>query len=89
MKADHPRRLKTVLDQIYDKTGVGFIFIIDEWDCVFRFTKEHAQTQKAYLDFLRGIFKGSAYVDLAYMTGILPIKNMATIQHLISLMNIL
>lgn len=74
MKADHPRRLKIVLDQIYDKTGEGFIFIIDEWDCVFRFTKEHAQTQKAYLDFLRGIFKGSAYVDLAYMTGILPIK---------------
>ncbi|MDE6830067.1 MAG: AAA family ATPase, partial [Lachnospiraceae bacterium] len=30
--------------------------------------------QKDYLDFLRGLFKGQNYVDLAYMTGILPIK---------------
>lgn len=30
----------------------GFIFIIDEWDCIFRETPEDKQAQKAYLDFL-------------------------------------
>lgn len=67
-------RLKVVLDQIFNQAGSGFIFIIDEWDCVFRIAKERKDIQKEYLDFLRGLFKGSDYVELAYMTGILPIK---------------
>ena len=67
-------RLKSVLDEIYGQTGQGFVFIIDEWDCVFRMAKKREEMQKAYLDFLRGLFKGAEYVDLAYMTGILPIK---------------
>lgn len=66
--------LPGVLEQIYAHTGNGFIFIIDEWDCVFRLAKEDKEIQKKYLDFLRGLFKGSEYVELAYMTGILPIK---------------
>lgn len=66
--------LPGVLEQIYGHTGEKFIFIIDEWDCVFRFAKERKEIQKAYLDFLRGLFKGAGYVELAYMTGILPIK---------------
>lgn len=66
--------LPGVLEQIYANTGEGFIFIIDEWDCVFRLAKEDIGIQKKYLDFLRGLFKGSGYVELAYMTGILPIK---------------
>lgn len=67
-------RLKNVLDQIYLQTGQKFIFIIDEWDCVFRMAKTQEDIQKSYLDFLRGLFKGAEYVELAYMTGILPIK---------------
>lgn len=66
--------LPGVLEQIYARTGEGFVFIIDEWDCVFRLAKENTEIQKKYLDFLRGLFKGSEYVELAYMTGILPIK---------------
>lgn len=66
--------LPGVLGQIYAQTKSGFIFIIDEWDCVFRFAKKREDVQKAYLDFLRGLFKGAEYVELAYMTGILPIK---------------
>lgn len=66
--------LPGALRQIYAKTQKGFIFIIDEWDCVFRFAKDRQDVQKAYLDFLRGLFKGMEYVELAYMTGILPIK---------------
>ncbi len=66
--------LPGVLEQIYNLTGKGFIFIIDEWDCVFRIAKDQKEVQKEYLDFLRGLFKGQDYVELAYMTGILPIK---------------
>ena len=66
--------LPGVLGQIYAHTKEGFIFIIDEWDCVFRFAKERQEIQKGYLDFLRGLFKGAEYVELAYMTGILPVK---------------
>lgn len=66
--------LPDVLEQIYAQTGKGFIFIIDEWDCVFRIARNRQDIQKQYLDFLRGLFKGQDYVDLAYMTGILPIK---------------
>lgn len=67
-------RLKAALDQIFVQTGRGFVFIIDEWDCVFRIAQNRKEAQKEYLDFLRGLFKGSEYVELAYMTGILPIK---------------
>lgn len=67
-------RLRTVLDEIYGERGEGFVFIIDEWDCLFRMAKERKKVQKEYLDFLRGLFKGAEYVELAYMTGILPIK---------------
>lgn len=71
---DGNSRLKDVLDQLFDQTKRGFVFIIDEWDCVFRMAKDRKDVQKEYLDFLRGLFKGSEYVELAYMTGILPIK---------------
>lgn len=67
-------RLKDALDQIFIQTKKGFVFIIDEWDCVFRMAKNREDIQKDYLDFLRGLFKGAEYVELAYMTGILPIK---------------
>ena len=66
--------LAGVLNQIHAGTGQGFVFVIDEWDCVFRMARERKKVQKEYLDFLRGLFKGAAYVELAYMTGILPIK---------------
>lgn len=71
---DSGSRLKTALDQIFLQSGTGFVFIIDEWDCVFRIAKNRKETQKEYLDFLRGLFKGADYADLVYMTGILPIK---------------
>ena len=60
-----PYGLPDVLEQIYSNTGKGFIFIIDEWDCVFRLAKNRKEKQEEYLDFLRGLFKGAEYVDLA------------------------
>ena len=66
--------LQGVLKQLFIRKGISFIFVIDEWDCVFRLAKKRKEVQKKYLDFLRGLFKGTDYVELAYMTGILPIK---------------
>ncbi len=66
--------LMSVLEDIFSAKHIPFIFIIDEWDCVFRELKDDKETQKKYLDFLRDILKNKSYLALAYMTGILPIK---------------
>lgn len=58
----------------YDRTRVPFVFVIDEWDCVFRMRGVGAQGQECYFDWLRLVLKDKPYVGLAYMTGILPIK---------------
>ncbi len=76
----HPEEpeLVVALENIAEKAKKEFIFIIDEWDCIFRETQDDATAQKSYLDFLRDLFKGQTYVKLAYMTGILPIKKYGT-----------
>ena len=52
--------------------------IIDEWDCIFREYKNNKEAQEKYLDFLRDILKDKRYIQLVYMTGILPIKKYGT-----------
>lgn len=69
-----PDDLISSLLDIYTETSDSFIFIIDEWDCIFREYKTDADAQKLYLDFIRRLLKDQSYVSLAYMTGILPIK---------------
>ena len=71
-----PRRktLVKVLEQAFVQYKIPFVFIIDEWDCIFRVHKSDAASQKDYLDFLRNLLKDKSYIALAYMTGILPIK---------------
>ena len=66
--------LVSVLAEIFDEYKVPFIFIIDEWDCVFREHKDNETAQRDYLIFLRDLLKNQSYVALTYMTGILPIK---------------
>ena len=65
--------IRSLMD-IYKAVNVPFVFIIDEWDCIFRENREDRNAQKIYLDFLRKLLKDKRYVALAYMTGILPIK---------------
>ena len=74
LKNVQEQHLAPLLEMIYRKNRIGYVFIIDEWDCIFREEKENKKAQKEYLDFLRDLFKGQTYVRLAYMTGILPIK---------------
>jgi hypothetical protein len=70
-----------MLFEITKITGNKFIFIIDEWDALFREAKDDAEIQKEYIQFLRGMFKGSRTdetIAAAYITGILPIKKYGT-----------
>ena len=62
-----------ILTQVYEKTGEGFIFIIDEWDYIFNNSLFSENDRKSFLEFLRDLLKDKAYVELAYMTGVLPI----------------
>lgn len=66
------------LMDVFAATNIAFIFIIDEWDCIFREYKHDIDSQRLYLDFLRNLLKDQPYVALAYMTGILPIKKYGT-----------
>ena len=44
--------LSLSLEDIYVSTKDQFIFIIDEWDCIFREYAQNQEDQKQYLDFL-------------------------------------
>lgn len=70
--------LSEVLNEIYAYTHQSFIFVIDEWDCIFREFKNKKEDQVKYLDYLRLLLKEQPYVELCYMTGILPIKKYGT-----------
>lgn len=66
------------MKDIYAAYRQPFVFIIDEWDCIFREYKQDKTAQEQYLDFLRDLLKDKVYISLAYMTGILPIKKYGT-----------
>ncbi len=71
VNGDH---LMTWFEEVYNKTGVPFVFVIDEWDCVIRERANDKDGQEKYLEFLCDLLKGRKYVALCYMTGILPVK---------------
>jgi hypothetical protein len=73
--------LYEVLADVADRTGNKFIFIIDEWDALFREAKNDTEIQKEYIYMLRALFKSSLtdkMIEAAYITGILPIKKYGT-----------
>ena len=49
------------------------MFIMDEWDTVFHMPFISQKERQEYLLFLKNLLKDQVYVELAYMTGILPI----------------
>ena len=66
--------LEKALATIFNQTRIPFVFIIDEWDCVFRVFKSDTEGQSRYLGFLRNLLKEQPYVALNYATGIFPVK---------------
>lgn len=65
------------VSDILSVTEDKFIFIIDEWGYIFshELFREH---QGDFLEYLRDLFKDRPYVELVYMTGVLPIKQYST-----------
>ena len=75
------RSLPEALSRINTATGKKFVIIIDEWDVLIRDAAANIKAQNDYINLLRGIFKGTEttkYIQLAYLTGILPIKKEIT-----------
>jgi len=75
--SQEPGSLSDALSRVKDQTGQKFVVIIDEWDAIIRDDAITETVQDEYLNFLRGMFKGvepTKYIQLAYLTGILPIK---------------
>ena len=78
---EETKSLPEALSQINALTGKKFIVIIDEWDVLIRDEAANTKAQEDYINFLRGMFKGTEptkYIQLAYLTGILPIKKEKT-----------
>lgn len=79
-----PREVRSLpdgLSRVKEKTGQKFVIIIDEWDVLIRDEDANESIQEEYINFLRGMFKGTEptkYIQLAYLTGILPIKKEKT-----------
>ena len=68
--------LKTLLAITQDLNS-KFIFIMDEWDLVYREYRDNDVLQKKFIKLLKNLFKSDGCKDcfaLAYLTGILPIK---------------
>ena len=74
-------RLVNALIKVHETTGTKFVFVIDEWDAVFRYYPDDDDLQKDWIHFLRDLFKQEDIDDavaLVYMTGILPVKKYKT-----------
>ena len=79
--SEEENNLPSALARIHEDTGDQFVIIIDEWDAIFREDKLDLKAQEAYIDLLRGLFKDAGskkFLELAYITGILPIKKYGT-----------
>lgn len=73
--------LPEALSLINAATKRKFVIVIDEWDVLIRDEGANQKIQEEYINFLRGMFKGTMptrYMALAYLTGILPIKKIQT-----------
>ena len=69
--------LLKVLLAITHELNTKFIFIMDEWDLVYREYRNDEFLQHKFIKLLKNLFKsdgGKACFALAYLTGILPIK---------------
>ena len=77
IQIDRSRDVNIIINDIYEKTDIPFVIIIDEWDCIVRNHSDRPDLVHEYLQFLHSLFKSEEskrYLALAYITGILPIK---------------
>lgn len=73
LKLDGQKGIWDSLTDIFEQKKQRFIFVFDEWDAVFHMPFITREDQEQYLLFLKSLLKSKIYVELVYMTGILPI----------------
>ena len=78
---DSQDTLRKCFNELNSKLNERYIFLIDEWDVIFREEEYNTKLCDEYTEFLRNLFKSSnvsSCIDLVYMTGILPIRRYST-----------
>ena len=73
LEVDRSKSIWDIMQEVNEKTNTTFIFVMDEWDAVFHMHFITEEDRKEYLLFLKYLLKDQPYVELAYMTGVLPI----------------
>ncbi|MCC8162265.1 MAG: ATP-binding protein [Lachnospiraceae bacterium] len=74
------------LRMIHEETMTSFLFVFDEWDCIFHKKYMTDDDRESFINFLASLTKGTGYVSLSYMTGVLPIAKYSsgsTINHFV------
>ena len=66
------------ISKMLTDTNDRFVFLLDEWDSIFYEGFMSEDDKKNYLKFLKGLLKDQPYVELAFMTGVLPIAKYTT-----------
>ncbi|MDO5349984.1 MAG: AAA family ATPase [Lachnospiraceae bacterium] len=62
------------LINVFEYYGEKFIFVLDEWDYIYHQDFATDSDKGSFTKFLSNLLKDKAYVEMAYMTGILPIS---------------
>ncbi|MCD8325966.1 MAG: ATP-binding protein [Lachnospiraceae bacterium] len=65
--------LPDYLGIIHEETNEVFLFVFDEWDCIFHKDYTTDEDRKDFINWLAALTKDTGYVSLSYMTGVLPI----------------
>ncbi|MCD8133254.1 MAG: ATP-binding protein [Clostridiales bacterium] len=65
--------LPDYLGIIHEETNEVFLFVFDEWDCIFHKGYTTDEDRKSFINWLAALTKDTGYVSLSYMTGVLPI----------------
>lgn len=77
----YPRLSEREYDGIWEMlqaSGDSFLFILDEWDSPLHEAYMTDENRRHFLRFLKALLKDQSYVELAYMTGVLPITKYAS-----------
>lgn len=73
LQIDCTRSVWDILQFVFEETKTKFIFVLDEWDAIFHMPFVSREEHIEYLLFLKNLLKDQVYVELVYMTGVLPI----------------
>lgn len=75
VSVDEDEAVWDILNNLYESEDAAeFIFVFDEWDFIYHQDFISEEDKRMFTRFLSVLLKDQPYVELAYMTGILPIS---------------